>query len=418
MTSSDPSRDRDDAERAERRSVNGRPGNRRSTEPGTSDRRPTDRRTFLAAVSAITAGGLAGCTGNGNGGIGNGNGNGNGNGDDSGSDIGQIGSGREGREAPGGTSMDEMPDLEGELTIYSGRGEFLVGELVNYIDDRYDDFTVADNVRYGNSTDLVNQIITEGEGTSADVFYSVNAGALGALADEGQAASLSSDLTEMVRPEFHTENWIGTSGRARSVPYNTDALSEGDLPTDIMAYPEEFDGDLGWAPRYGSCQAFVTAMRILEGEEATREWLQGVLDAGIQEYPDEFAACEAIADGEIDAGFTNHYYIQRVLDGSPEAPIATAFTEGDAGAVFNVAGAAVVEGTDDPTLAENFIRHLLSAEAQDYFATSTFEYPLIPEVEPVGDLPTIDELDVPDIDLTKLSDLEATVDLMRDVGAL
>jgi iron(III) transport system substrate-binding protein len=159
-------------------------------------------------------------------------------------------------------------------------------------------------------------------------------------------------------------------------------------------------------------------MRLIEGEEATREWLEAVIDAGITEYPDEFAACQAIADGEIDAAFTNHYYIQRVIDGNPGASIGTAFTSGDAGAMFNVAGAAVVDTTDDESLANGFVRHLLSSEAQDYFATSTFEYPLIPDVEPVGDLPSIDELDVPDIDLTQLSDLEPTVELMRDVGAL
>jgi iron(III) transport system substrate-binding protein len=183
-----------------------------------------------------------------------------------------------------------------------------------------------------------------------------------------------------------------------------------------MAF-EDFDGDLGWAPSYGSCQAFVTAMRLIEGRERTREWVENVVEGGIRAYPDEFAASQAVADGEIDAAFANHYYIQRVLDGSPDASIATAFTEGDAGAVFNVAGAAVVDEADDPELAENFVRHLLSAEAQEYFAVETFEYPLIPEVEPVGDLPPIDELDVPDIDLSQLSDLEPTIDLMRDAGA-
>jgi iron(III) transport system substrate-binding protein len=85
--------------------------------------------------------------------------------------------------------------------------------------------------------------------------------------------------------------------------------------------------------------------------------------------------------------------------------------------MFNVAGAAVVDTAADATLAENFVRHLLSAEAQDYFARTTFEYPLIPDVEPIGDLPTIDELDVPDVDLAALSDLEPTIDLMRDAGA-
>jgi len=362
------------------------------------------RRRFLAATGALGVAGLAGCAGES---------------EDTDeattSSIGQIGSGRAGRDAPGGTPIAEMPDLSGELTVYSGRGEFLVGELVEYIDDQYDDFSLT--VRYAGSTDLVNQIVNESDGSPADVFYSVNAGALGALADAGRARSLPSSLTDLVRGEFHTDRWIGTSGRARTVPYNTEALGESDIPTDVMAFPTEFDGDLGWAPSYGSCQAFVTAMRLIEGEDATREWVESVVDGGITAYADEFAACQAVADGEIDAAFANHYYIQRVLDGSPDASLAAAFTRGDAGAMFNVAGAAVVDTATDATLAENFVRHLLSAEAQDYFARTTFEYPLIPDVEPIGDLPTIDELDVPDVDLAALSDLEPTIDLMRDAGA-
>ena len=369
------------------------------------DGRDVRRRKFLAAAGAVGVAGLAGC---------NETDDAADDGDTAGGAIGQIGSGRAGRDAPGGTSMADLPALEGELTVYSGRGEFLVGELVGSIDDLYDDLDLT--VRYGGSTDLVNQIVNEGEGSPADVFYSVNAGALGALADEGRTQALPADVTETVREEFRTEQWVGTSGRARTVPYNTETFSETDLPDDIMAYPEEFDGDLGWAPSYGSAQAFVTAMRILEGEDATREWLEAMVERGAATYPDEFRTCQEIADGQIDAAFTNHYYIQRVLDGNPEAPIATAFTEGDAGAVFNVAGAAVVDTASDADLASNFVRHLLSAEAQDYFARSTFEYPLIPEVEPIGDLPTIDELDVPDIDLSELSNLEPTIDLMREAG--
>ena len=369
------------------------------------DGRDVRRRKFLAAAGAVGVAGLAGC---------NETDDAADDGDTAGGAIGQIGSGRAGRDAPGGTSMADLPALEGELTVYSGRGEFLVGELVGSIDDLYDDLDLT--VRYGGSTDLVNQIVNEGEGSPADVFYSVNAGALGALADEGRTQALPADVTETVREEFRTEQWVGTSGRARTVPYNTETFSETDLPDDIMAYPEEFDGDLGWAPSYGSAQAFVTAMRILEGEDPTREWLEAMVERGAATYPDEFRTCQEIADGQIDAAFTNHYYIQRVLDGNPEAPIATAFTEGDAGAVFNVAGAAVVDTASDADLASNFVRHLLSAEAQDYFARSTFEYPLIPEVEPIGDLPTIDELDVPDIDLSELSNLEPTIDLMREAG--
>ncbi|RAW45396.1 iron ABC transporter substrate-binding protein [Halorubrum sp. 48-1-W] len=365
-----------------------------------------DRRRLLAATGAVGVLGTSGCLGL------------LGIGDDvedatTGS-TGQIGSGREGRGLPGGTPMGEMPELEGELTVYSGRGEFLVGDLVSYIDDLYDGLDLT--VRYGGSTDLVNQIANEGDGSPADVFYSVNSGALGALASEGRTRSLPSEILDLVRSEFRTDQWVGTSGRARSVPYDGSEYDASDVPSDVMAFPEEFDGDLGWAPSYGSCQAFVTSMRLIEGEEATRDWLEAIVESGINAYSDELRVCQEVGDGNIDAGFTNHYYIQRVLDGNPDATIETAFTEGDAGAVFNVAGAAVVDTTSDATLAENFVRHLLSAEAQDYFARTTFEYPLIPDVEPIGDLPTIDELDVPDLDLTELSDLETTIDLMRDAG--
>jgi len=343
-------------------------------------------------------------------------------GDDESSDgddgPGLIGSGREGRDAPGGTSMEEMPDLSGTLTLYSGRGEPLVGTLISYIEDLYDDFQIEP--RYNASTDLVNQISEEGDASPADVFYSVNAGALGLLADEGLAATLPDEVATKVDSAYRDDDnqWVGTSGRARTIPYNTNQYSEDDIPDDIHAFPDadQFEGAMGWAPSYGSFQAFVTAMRILEGEDTAQSWLEGMLDQGTQAYADEFVVASRIADGELGAGFTNHYYIQRVVDNRDDPPIATAFTEGDAGAIFNVAGAAVVSASDQQELAANFVRHLLSAEAQEYFATTTFEYPLIPEVEPVGELPTVDELSPPDLDLTQLSDLGPTLELMRDAG--
>ncbi|WP_332899034.1 extracellular solute-binding protein [Haladaptatus sp. CMSO5] len=334
-------------------------------------------------------------------------------------EFGQIGSGRLGDQIQGGTSMKDMPDLSGEITIYSGRGEALVGELISYIESLYPELDIQP--RYEGSSQLVQKILNEGQNSPADVFFSVNAGSLGFLADENRTDPLPSEITDMVRTEFHDPdgNWVGTSGRARTIPYNTDSLSESDLPTDIMAFPdqEQLRDSMGWAPSYGSFQAFVTAMRILNGEEATKQWLEGMLDLGVEEYTDEFAIALAVADGEIDAGFTNHYYIQRVLADREDAPLATAFTEGDAGAIFNVAGAAVVDTAADPEMAANFVRHLLSAEAQAYFATTTYEYPLIPDVEPVGNLPTIDELNPPaNLDLTQLSDIRPTLDLMREVG--
>jgi iron(III) transport system substrate-binding protein len=378
-----------------------------------SDPRPDDstgrstRRQLLAATGAAGLASTAGCLSSF---IGSGGGDG--------VQPGLIGSSRMGRDPPGGTSMKEMPDLEGSLTLYSGRHEWLVGRLIEHVEGLYDDFSV--DVRYNSASTLVNEIVNAGQNSDADLFYTVNAGALGQLAGEGRTTALPEEVLEKVDSAYRPDDgqWIGTSGRARTVPYNTDALSDSDIPDDVMSFPDTdaFQDAMGWAPSYGSFQAFVTAMRILEGEDATREWLQGMLDAGVSRYADEQRVADAVANGEIKAGFANHYYIQRVLSSDEDAPIATSFTENDAGSIFNVAGAAVVDTASDEDLAANFVRHLLSAEAQEYFAIETLEYPLIEGVEPVGGLPSIDEIDSPDIDITQLSDLGPTIDLMRDVG--
>jgi iron(III) transport system substrate-binding protein len=316
--------------------------------------------------------------------------------------------------------MDEMPDLSGQLRIYSGRGESLVGDLVAYLDERYPDFDPR--VTYDSTQSLASRVDTEKDNSPADVFYSVNAGALGFLAENGYTQSLAGETTDLVRSEFRDGEgaWTGTSGRARTVPYNTDRLSESDVPDDIMAFPDltEYEGEIGWAPTYSSFQGFVTAMIELEGETATREWLRGMQEVVDRAYSDEFAIAQAVADGDLALGFTNHYYIQRVLAGRPDAPLGTAFTAGDAGSVFNVAGAARLAASDSADQADLFVRHLLSSEAQEYFAIRTFEYPLVSGVDPVGRLPTIDELSVPDVDLSQLSELDRTVRILREEGVL
>jgi len=333
----------------------------------------------------------------------------------------QYGSGFAGREPPGGTSMADLPALSGTLDVYSGRGEALVRRVMDAIRSLYPDLTLR--VSYGSSSDMVNKILGEGDNSPADVFYSVNAGSLGALAAEGRARELPSELLSVVDEEFQDPEgrWVGTSGRARAIAFNTDRLAAADVPTDIFEFPDRpaFRDEMAWTPSYGSFQAFVTAMRLRQGRPPTERWLRGMLDSGVQAYPDEFALVQAVADGEVALGFANHYYIQRVLDGRQGAPLATAFTRGDAGAVFNVAGAAVTDTSAVPETAANFVRHLLSAEAQEYFAVSTYEYPMIGGVSPVGELPGVDELAPPaDIDLSRLSDLGPTIELLREVGAL
>jgi iron(III) transport system substrate-binding protein len=319
--------------------------------------------------------------------------------------------------------MDDLPELDGTLNLYLGGGEGgLYKNLVRLLEQKYSGFTAK--VRDASSTQLANTIVEEKKGgeSPADVFWSIDSTSLGVVADAGVTAPIPDRAVEPVPEGFRDadRNWVGVAGRARSVPYNTDHFDESDIPNSVQEFPETagLKGTMGWAPTYGAFKSFVTAMRLLRGEDRTKQWLAGMHPPKSQGYSDEFLISNAVADGEIKAGFANHYYALRVLSSRPDAPLDLAFTKGDAGGLVNVSGTEIIEGTEQTELAADFIRHLLSSEAQEFFATRAFGYPMIPGVPPVGGLPTIDELQPPQLDLARLSNLQPTLRLMREVGVL
>lgn len=375
------------------------------------------RRQFLQATGGIALTGLAGCSG-----LLDGDSNG----------AGSVpsltrfrGSGPivEGRPDPGGPSIADLPDLEGTLNLYIGGGEGgIYYRFVELLEEIYPDFEVFPSD--GASSSLAQSIVSEVEAGSpqADVFWSIDAASLGFVADADAYDPLPASVTDPVPTAFTGADgsWVGIAGRARSVPYNTNATSAEEIPDVVADFPETdgLAGAMGWAPTYGAFKAFVTAMRLQRGREETLAWLTDMREAGIEQYPNEYVIAQRIADGVLTAGLGNHYYAMRVRNQRPEAPLELAFTSGDAGALVNVAGLLQISGTQNGDLVETFARHLLSAEAQEFFATVSFAYPMRPEVQPVGDLPTVDQLDPPEIDLSELSDLEPTLELMREADVL
>ena len=321
-----------------------------------------------------------------------------------------------------GLSVLDLPDLRGEITVYLGGGEGgLYEDAMQRIQNLYRNFTVY--IRPASSSQLANTIIEETNAgqSPADVFWAIDAGSVGVVAESGATVTLPDHVTQSVSDTYHpTDEWIGIMGRARSVPFNSNQFDESDIPDAVADFPDyaPFEDGMGWAPTYGAFQAFVTAMRELNGREATRRWLEAMQEHGVETYGDEFQVANAVASGEIAAGFSNHYYSRLVYEERPDAPLELAFTQNDAGALVNCSGAEIIRNSPNPETAANFIHHLLSIEVQEFLGTRGFGYPLVPSVPPIGDLPTIDELNPPELDLSTLANVEPTLDLLREVGAL
>ena len=313
------------------------------------------------------------------------------------------------------------PAPAGSLVIYSGRNENLVGPLLEQFSA---ETGIAVEARYGDTAEMAATILEEGANSPADVFFGQDAGALGALAQAGRLAELPGDLLQQVDARFRDPDarWVGASGRARVLVYNTDLVQPQNLPNDIWALTEpQWQGKIGWAPSNGSFQAFVTALRVLEGDEAARRWLEGMIANDVKVYSGNSAIVEAVAQGEIEAGLVNHYYLyQHLAQKDANAPLANHFFPGSgAGALINVAGAGVVDTSENPAAAGRFIAFLLSQPAQEYFASQTYEYPLAGEgIELSAGLLPLSDIAAPDIDLGNLEDLQGTLEMLQAVGAL
>ena len=310
-------------------------------------------------------------------------------------------------------------DGEDKLTVYSGREEEYVGPLFEAFEE---ESGIELDVRYGETAELAATLIEEGDNSPADVFFAQDAGALGALEKEGLFVALPQSALDRVEARYRSPEgvWVGTSGRARVVGYNTDKLSEADLPPSILDFTDpKWKGKIGWAPTNGSFQAFVTAMRLTEGEEATEEWLRGIVANDPVVFEDNEAIRDAIASGEVDVGFLNHYYIaEAIAEEGPEYPVRGYHPAGDVGSLINVAGIGIVEGTDNSAGAEEFTEFVLGDEQQRYFAEEVKEYPLVAAIPADPEVTPLAEIEQPDVQLGDLDDLEGTLDLLQRAGAL
>ena len=312
----------------------------------------------------------------------------------------------------------EVEKSPGALTIYSGRGEKLVDPIIQQFSS-VTGIKVA--VKYASTTELAATLQEEGDRTPADVFFAQDPGGLGAVEDMfiRLPDSVMSRVPEWARsPEG---KWVGLSGRARTIVYNTAKLTEADLPDDIWDFIDpKWKGRIGWAPTNASFQTMVSAMRAMWGQDRTRQWLEGIQANQSTIYPKNTPQVAAAAAGEIDVGFVNHYYLFRFLAEEGESFPARNYhpRAGGPGAVIMVAGAGILSASEHRENAEKFLEFLLSQVAQQYFASQTFEYPLVDGVSTSRVLVPLSEIHRPSVSVNDLTDLEGTVRLLRETGVL
>ncbi len=287
------------------------------------------------------------------------------------------------------------------LVLYSGRSESLVAPLLASFSEATG---VEIEVRYGGTSELAATILEEGEHSPAHAFLSQDAAALGALSGAGRLSRLAGELLDRVPAVYRSPggDWVGVSGRARSVVFEPSRIVPEELPTTLAALGEpRYQGRFGVAPTNGSFQAHMAVVRAAEGAAAADAVLAAIASSRPQAYPKNGAIVEAVIAGEIDFGLVNHYYLWRAKSENPEVTARNFFMpEGVASSFVNVAGVGLLR---DSEAGRQLVEFLLGDEAQRYFAVETFEYPLVAGVEAPEGLPELAAIRTPEVDFGAVS---------------
>lgn len=321
----------------------------------------------------------------------------------------------------GVSACSTSPSKETEtLTIYAGRDEALIAPLIEQFTE---ETGIETEVRYGKTPDMSALLIEEGEKSPAQVFLSQDAGALGALSSEGLLAKLPTSITEKVPAEFTSKDdtWVGVTGRARVIAYDSEALTSKDVPDSVLDLTDpKWSGKIVFAPGNASFQSFITALRVLEGEKVADECVAGMAANNPIKVESNGDALDRVNSGQAQLALINHYYwYEREKELGTDAMRAKLkFLSGDAGGIVNVSGVGILKKAADNENAKRFVEFLVDESAQAYFVANTFEYPLLPGVDAPEGLPSLKSLANENLDLADLESIKETQALLAKHGLL
>jgi len=317
--------------------------------------------------------------------------------------------------------VKEVEKSRGNLVIYSGRKESLVGPII----DQFKSISgINVEVKYGTSTEIAAQLMLEGSKSPADVFYAQDPGAVGSVIDMLQ--QLSPTSLEKI-PEWAKSDkgkWIGVSGRARVLVYNTDNVKASEMPKTLNDLCDsKWKGRMGWAPTNSSFQTMITAMRNLWGEDKTMSWVKCMMANDVKVYPKNTPQVEAAGKAEIDIGLVNHYYLYKFILDAGEGDKFKArnlhLDSGGPGSLVMVSPIGIMSTAKNKDNAQQFVDFMISKVAQNYFVNSTREYALIdgvksghPLITPLSDITKVN------ISLSDLADIQGSAKLLQEAGAL
>jgi iron(III) transport system substrate-binding protein len=311
----------------------------------------------------------------------------------------------------------------GSLTVYSGQHVQTTQALIAAF-ERESGISVS--LRSDDEDVLADQMVTEGQRSPADVFFTENSPPLQYLDSKGMLASVDPGTLRNTPSRFNSPNgkWVGVSARVSVMVYNTNLLTPRDLPASAMELADpKWSGKVAISGGETDFQPIVTSIARAHGENAALNWLNALkANAGGHSYPGAEAVTSAVNRGQVALGIINQYYWyrERAQVGRAGTHSAIAyFAPHDVGYVLDVSGAGVLRSSTRQKAAQRFLAFLTSAQGQEIIAHSeSFEYPIASGVTTAQPETPFAQLQPNDITIAELGTGAEAIKLLQEAQLL
>lgn len=319
-------------------------------------------------------------------------------------------------------SIAETPPIKSNLVIYSGRTESFMQPIIIAFNDIYPDITIQ--LKSGKNSELAATIIEERTNPQADIFISTDMLTHINLSKEGVLAPLPINGSERVSAEYKATDgtWTSVTARARVIMYNTNLVSADEVPQSMFDLTDpKWRGKVVFAnSTNGPFQAQVAAMMKLVGRERTEQWLRGLVANDTTFFGGATDLRKAVGAGEFAIGVLNHYNFELQKREATDNNVAAVYPDqgpSEMGVIVNTTAVGQVLNGPNPTAARLFAEFLFSTTAQQIYADTNYEYPIIPDITVASGILTPDQFRQAQVNMqTVASDVPAAIELMQGVG--
>lgn len=278
-----------------------------------------------------------------------------------------------------------------EVNIFSSRHYESDAELYKKFTEKTG---IKVNVISGKDNALHKRIVDEGKDCLGDLYFTADAGRLGAFELQGlfQKGLNSEFIKKNIPKNFRSNYWVGIAKRARVIYYNPTKTN----PPKNFKYEdlskEIFKGKIAIRQSNNIYnQSLVASIIEHNGLNETQEWIKGLVkNFARQPKGNDRAQILAVAAGEAEYAIANTYYLALMLSGKKGEEQKNAAkkvipyfpNQKDRGTHMNISGTGILKYAPNKQNAIKLIEFLLTKDSQTHIVNNTFEYPIIKGIEP------------------------------------